>query len=209
MVTSFDPVHTAIVDGRVNYQKETFSRTLYVFTQCARCKMGGLATVLDKGSSLNAVLVAFFPVWPDEAQVPEAVPEDIQNEFREAEYCAAFGANRAASALFRSVLEKALKANGYTRENKIKDLEKRIDAAFADGILHEARRKRAHEDIRVLGNDVLHDEWREVTDDEVNLAHRYTQRVLEDLYDDRGTIEKILVEKGRLPKPNLNLDIGN
>ena len=31
--------------------------------------------------------------------------------------------------------------------------------------------------------------------DEVELAHRYTQRVLEDLYDDRATVEAILTDK--------------
>ena len=135
--------------------------------------------------------------------VPAAVPAEIQAEFREAELCAAFKANRAASALYRSVLEKVLKANGYTKGNdpSLRDLQKRIDAAAADGVITDARRKRAHEDIRSLGNDVLHDDWREVTDDEVGNAHRYTQRILEDLYDDRGTVEAILIAKNKLPAP--------
>jgi hypothetical protein len=34
--------------------------------------------------------------------------------------------------------------------------------------------------------------------DEVEDAHRYTQRILEDLYDDRPTVEAILVAKKRL-----------
>jgi hypothetical protein len=58
-------------------------------------------------------------------------------------------------------------------------LAKRIDEAAEDGILTEARRKRAHEDIRVLGNDVLHEEWREITEEEVDLAHHYVQRILD------------------------------
>jgi hypothetical protein len=92
----------------------------------------------------------------------------------------AFKAKRAASALFRSVLEKTLKTNGYTKGNdtSLKDLQKRIDAAATDGVITDARRKKAHEDIRALGNDVLHDDWREVTDAEVEDAHRYTQRIL-------------------------------
>jgi hypothetical protein len=76
---------------------------------------------------------------------------------------------------FRSALEKALKANGYMKGS----LAARIDEAAGDGVITEARRKRAHEDVRVLGNDVLHDEWRSVTDDEVTAAH-YVQRILED-----------------------------
>ena len=44
-------------------------------------------------------------------------------------------------------------------------------AHTTDGVITEARRKRAHEDIRSLGNDVLHEDWREVTDDEVEGSH--------------------------------------
>jgi uncharacterized protein DUF4145 len=137
------------------------------------------------------------------APLPNLVPAEIQKEFREAEQCASFGANRAASALFPSVLEKTLKANGYTRSNdaSLRDLQKRIDAAAADGVITDARRKKAHDDIRSLGNDVLHDDWREVTDEELEDAHRYTQRILEDLYDDRATVESILIAKGKLPAP--------
>jgi hypothetical protein len=38
-----------------------------------------------------------------------------------------------------------------------------------------------------------------VTDDEVQRAHRYAQRILEDFYDDRPTVEAILTAKKRLP----------
>jgi hypothetical protein len=149
-------------------------------------------------------LESFFPLCSEEVPLPDAVPVEIQTEFREAERCASFGANRAASALFRSVLEKVLKANGYTRTNdpNLRDLQKRIDAAASDGVITAARQKKAHDDIRSLGNDVLHDDWRKVTDSEVEDAHRYTQRILEDLYDDRPTVEQLLTAKNRLPFPH-------
>jgi len=44
----------------------------------------------------------------------------------------------------------------------------------------------------------LHDEWREVKEEEVNAAHHYTQRILEDFYDERDSVEEILKEKGRI-----------
>jgi hypothetical protein len=53
--------------------------------------------------------------------------------------------------------------------------------------------------IRVLGNDILHDAWREVSEEEYDLAHRYSQRILEDLYDDRPSVVAPLTEKTRLP----------
>jgi hypothetical protein len=144
-------------------------------------------------------LERFFPPTIDKHSIPAGVPGDIKAEFEEAELCASVQAWRSASAMLRSVLEKTLKVNGYdgTRQN----LKTRIDQAVADGILTEARSKRAHANIRVLGNDILHDQWREVTADEFDDAHRYAHRILEDFYDDRPTVEAILVSKNRIPTP--------
>jgi len=96
-------------------------------------------------------------------------------------------------------LEKLLRANGYVKGS----LADRIDVAASDGVITEARRKRAHDDVRVLGNDVLHDDWREVKPDEVALAHHYVQRICEDLYDDRLSVEAILTAKKRIPAPSV------
>jgi hypothetical protein len=87
--------------------------------------------------------------------------------------------------------------NGYKGAGNLKQ---QIDAAAADGVITEVRKKRAHEDIRVLGNDVLHDEWQPVSVEEVEPTHNYAQRILEDLYDHRPTTLKILAEKGRTPE---------
>jgi hypothetical protein len=140
------------------------------------------------------VLKEFYPASVDAAKVPAAVPTDILAEFREGELCAAHGAYRAASALMRSVLEKTLKASGYTSGN----LKSKIADIASDGIITENRRDRAHEG-RELGNDILHDAWRVIEPEEYEAAHHYTQRILEDLYDDRPSIEGRLRAKSRLP----------
>jgi hypothetical protein len=180
-----------------------YTRQLYVFGVCKACQSGSLAIVSDRGSRDYAVITQFFPIEFDVVPIPSAVPPDVVAEFREAENCAMLGFNRAASALFRSALEKTLKANGYAkdRDTKLTDLYKRIEAAAADGVITEARRKKAHEDVRALGNDVLHDEWRVVSNEEVEDAHKYTQRIIEDLYDDRPTVEGMLIAKGRIVQP--------
>ena len=99
--------------------------------------------------------------------------------------------------LFRSVLDKTLFANGY--KPKRERLVDEIDAAAKDGVIAEARRKRAHQDIRVLGNDVLHDKCREIKEEDVEPAHKYSQRILEDFYDDRNSVLTQLREKKRVP----------
>lgn len=203
VVTRFNQVHTKIDDNKQHsFDAGIFRRVLYVMLQCPHCSLAGLATVPDNGNIVSAVLENFYPISAEHAKLPAGVPDEIQKEFREAEVCVAFGANRAASGLFRSVLEKTLKLNGYVKGNdpSLTDLQKRIDAAAADGVITEPRRKRAHDEIRSLGNDVLHDDWRPVIDEEVEKAHRYMQRILEDFYDDRETVEKTLKAKERMPE---------
>jgi len=139
-------------------------------------------------------LASFHPHALETAKLPPDVPEGVGKEYREAELCASVGAWRGASALVRSVLEKTLRINGYTKGS----LQQRIDDAAADGVITTARSKKAHEDIRVLGNEVVHDEWRAVDRAEVETGLHYAQRILEDLYDDRDTILGILKAKGRL-----------
>lgn len=173
------------------YEGKTFGRTIYVLLRCAGCGRAGLAKVHCNESITTGVLESFLPVSIERLAIPAGTPVDIITEFQEAETCAAYGCNRAASALFRSTLEKVLKANGYTEGS----LQKKIDDAETDGIISAPRKRRAQDDIRVLGNDVLHDAWRTISDEEVKAAHRYLQRILEDFYDDRETVEKILSTK--------------
>ncbi|WP_216643638.1 DUF4145 domain-containing protein [Spiribacter salilacus] len=129
--------------------------------------------------------------------MPASFPEALLKEFREAESCLGYGCYRAAAGLFRSVLEKTMRINGYDGKG-FKNLPDKIDAAAGDGIITASRQKAAHEKIRVLGNDVLHDEWREIPEPDVKSAHHYAQRILEDLYDDRASVLAILERAGRL-----------
>lgn len=181
---------------------EAYDSVYYYLLRCAGCGRGGLSTVgisrrRDKTGNMKTAysLVDFSPTSIETYPLPGRMPAELNQEFREAELVASVGAWRAASALMRSVLEKALKHSGYTKDS-LKNL---IDKAAADGTITAARSLRAHEDIRVLGNDVLHDDWRPITQDEFELSHRYTQRILEDLYDDRDSVLTLLKGKNRSP----------
>lgn len=184
-----------IVDKPHHVNEALYQRIHYRLLRCSGCGRAGLAKFHDGGH--EPLLESFHPRALAAAPVPAAVPEGIRKEYREAELCASVEAWRAASALLRSTLEKALKANGYTKGS----LEAKIDEAARDGVITAARSQRAHDDIRVLGNEVVHDEWRPVTADEVQSALHYAQRILEDLYDDRASVESLLVSKRRLPIP--------
>jgi hypothetical protein len=180
-----------IVDKQHEFENRKFSRLINQLLRCTGCHRGGLAIIHDSGQITDGILGEFFPIAVQVVTLPATVPPGIVAEFREAERCAAFSCWRASSALFRSTLEKTLKADGYITGN----LKGKIDEAAKDGIITESRRKKAHEDVRVLGNDVLHDDWRIVTPEEVEAAHHYAQRILEDFYDDRPSVESILEGK--------------
>jgi len=182
-----------LVQAPHTFANSPYARVHYRMLRCAGCGRAGLAKFHDNGG-LPASLEWFFPRSLQTAALPTGVPESIVREYREAELCASADAWRGASALLRSVLEKTLKANGYVAGS----LENKIDEAAADGVITKARSQKAHEDIRVLGNEVVHDEWRLVEQGEVVSALHYAQRVLEDLYDDRSTVEGMLRGKGRI-----------
>jgi hypothetical protein len=188
---------TVAKPGRYEHDGHLFERTLYILLRCASCGRGGLATVTADGQVAAGTLLDFYPLSRETAKLPVDVPPDVVAEYREAELCASVGAWRAGSALLRSALEKTLKANGYTK-GKLFD---KIDMAAADGVITGARQKRAHEQVRDLGNDILHDDWRPVTEPEYASAHHYVQRILEDFYDDRTGVEALLIGLGRLPDP--------
>jgi hypothetical protein len=184
----------AIVNKIQQHGPASYQRALYRLVVCGGCGRGGVAKILDQGGANPPALVDFYPHARESARLPDAVPAGVAAEYREAELCQSVGAHRAASALVRSVLEKALRANGYTKGL----LAQKINEAAADGAITASRRQRAHDDIRVLGNEVVHDDWRAVTSDEVQTALHYSQRVLEDLYDDRATVEALLRSKQRI-----------
>jgi hypothetical protein len=178
-----------------SYNDKNYQYVSYVLLKCAGCSRGGFAKIHRRNiGRFLGEMEEFYPYSMECLKIPDNVPEDIKKEFREAENCLGFKLYRASSVLFRSSLEKILKANGY----KDGVLINKIDEATKDGVITESRKKLANENIRVLGNDVLHDEWREINLDEVEQSHKYIQRILEDFYDERTTVENILKEKGRI-----------
>ena len=191
---------SVIQDKEHNVDGRDYSRAIYRLLRCAGCGRGGLSKEIDNNA--GGILVDFYPRGVNNLAIPEDTPDGITSEFREAEICASVEAWRAGSALLRSTLEKTLKANGYIKGG----LKSKINKANSEGVITDSRKKRAQDDIRVLGNDVLHDEWKVISEEEYELAHQYTQRIIEDFYDDREAVEEILIKNKRMEKPSDNGD---
>lgn len=166
-------------------------RIVFVLLRCAGCGRAGLAAIACGNTVVDGELQEFFPYSIETAPLPDSVPDGIQNEFREAETDASIGSYRSASSMLRSTLEKTLKDHGYETGN----LQQKIDEATKDGIITLPLKRRAHENVRVLGNNILHDEWRKVESTEYEESHEYTKRILECFYDDPESVKKILEEK--------------
>lgn len=171
-----------------------YNRIVYELFSCTGCGRGGVAKIHCNNKVEDGKVENFYPIGIEKSDIPNNTPIDIKAELNEAELCASAGAWRAGSAMLRSVLDKILTNNGYV-QNRLID---KIDQANQDGVLTESRARRAHNEIRVLGNDILHDSWKEVTEDEFLLAYHYSILILEDFYDDRATVEQILNLKGRI-----------
>lgn len=191
--------------GIIQYKYLSPTTIEFVLYKCNGCGWGGIGCVEHKQQDYKSaianskpILIGFYPNTVEPNKLPKEVPEGIRKEYREAEKCLKYECYRAAAGLFRSVLDKTLKHNGYANKNS--SLYHQIESAANDGILTDSRRKRAHDEIRVLGNDVLHDDWCPIELADVELARHYSQRILEDFYDDRPTVESQLIEKGRIKK---------
>jgi len=198
-LTSFligDP-QRAQMYGEIFRPRSEWQTEVYRLARCTGCGSGALVTFLSDRNDEQVELLDFYPEANDRLALPQDVPKGIVNEFREGEQCREARCYRAAAAMFRSVLDKTLRANGY-KDKRGTNLEQQIDAAASDGAITAARQRRAHEEIRVLGNDVLHEAWEAVTPDDVAAARQYAQRILEDFYDDRDSVLKLLRAKGRV-----------
>ncbi len=182
----------------------------YRLFKCAGCGRGAFGVIRYVGTPYPGHASRLVNFWPETKELlvlPSTVPIGIQAEFREAEKCMNYGCDRAAAGLFRSVLDKTMRASGYNTKQE-PNLYKQIEAAAEDGVITHARKRKAHDEIRVLGNDVLHDDWHEIPHEDVEAARHYCQRILEDVYDDRESILKQLREAGRTPEEDIKKDQG-
>jgi hypothetical protein len=180
--------------GTITVDHHARPQVAYKLLRCAGCSRAGVAKVTHDRNYANGEMEWFWPKAVAVLELPAGAPKGVIMEYAEAQLCLSSSAWRAAAAMLRSALEKTLLENGYNEPN----LYKQIEAAAADGAITSARRQKAQDLVRTLGNDVLHEPWRPVTQEEADLANHYVGRVVEDFYDDRPTVEALLRAKGRI-----------
>ncbi len=116
-------------------------------------------------------------VWPPPAKLlDERIPEDIREDYKQANLSWVMGMTRAGTLMLRRCLENACITAGATEDK----LENMIDALKGQGRLNPINAVSAHK-TRILGNFTAHI-VREVTSDELQKAARLTEKILEDLF---------------------------
>ncbi len=132
-------------------------------------------------------------VWPPPAKLlDERIPEDVREDYKQADLSWVMGMNRAGTLMLRRCLENACITAGAAE----KSLEKMIDELQGQGRIHPINVVSAHK-TRILGNFTAHI-IREVTSEELEKALRLTEKILEDLFVVPKLQEEI--DTGRPPK---------
>jgi hypothetical protein len=116
---------------------QEMDRVDYRLFRCAGCGGGALGVVEYYGQhypSVKLALRSFHPEAKERLALPKSVPDGVVKELREGELCLEAGCFRAAAGMFRSVLDKTLRANGY-KDKRGTTLEQQIDMAANDGVI--------------------------------------------------------------------------
>jgi len=94
---------------------QEMDRVDYRLFRCAGCGGGALGVVEYYGHHYRVKLElrSFCPEVKERLALPKSVPDGVVKEFREGELCLEAGCFRATARMFRSVLDKTLRANGY------------------------------------------------------------------------------------------------
>lgn len=96
--------------------------------------------------------------------------------------------------MLRSTLEKTLRKHGYSEWQ----LSTNLKNLSEDNILPRWLVKQNSQIVKILGDEILHGDWREITPEEYQKAHHFVERLIESFYDDHDSVVEDLKEKGRL-----------
>jgi len=183
------------------YRRSRDGSLTFLLLRCVTCSLGAFAAVYepDRMRPPRPELVDFHPIAYERLSLPEGTPDDIVSEFRSAESCAGIREYRPAAAMLRSTIEKVLKKHGYGQQK----LASKLKQLMEDRIITKPLAKQNQDIVRILGNDVLHGDWRDISSDEYEQAHKYTHRLIDAFYDDHESVIEELTALGRtLPDEN-------
>ena len=199
-----------VCDGRSNFVRESgafslTSKTLnkyyglftgsitFLLLKCVTCSLGALGIIYEDLDSEIKVLVDFYPKVKKITKLPDDTPEDISSEFKSAENCANIEEYRPAATMLRSTIEKVLNNHGYNEwrlSDNLKNLQK-------DRLITAPLARKNKLVVKILGDQVLHQKWREVDEKEYLTAREYALDLIKAFYSD---VEGVALERERLKK---------
>nr|AQS33895.1 hypothetical protein [uncultured archaeon] len=138
--------------------------------ECPSCNECVIIKIIDEK------IVHIFPN-PLPSLTDERIPLNIKNDIQEAKLCFSVGAFRACAAMCRRAIQQACIKEGAAKA----DLDKQIDDLKAKGIITEQISKWAHS-CRFLGNDAVHPEHPEVTENDAKNVLNLAEQLMNILY---------------------------
>ena len=164
----------------------------FVYSHAFACDSCGLFTVVAwRGSEYHTEPEYFndpewYPQPVSRKEFPD-VPEHIATAGSEAHACLGIGADRAACALARAVVEATAKDKKITKGL----LHAKIDALFAGHFISEYLRDAAHQ-IRLFGNDVAHGDFADpVQRPEAELVVELMDEILAGVYQSPAKVGRL------------------
>jgi len=155
---------------------------------CPSCKNCVLIKINDKRSS----------VFPNPLPTPtdERIPEKIRKDIDEAKICLSVNAFRACAGMCRRALQQACILKGASPKKR---LEEQIDELAERGVITQDLKDLAHT-VRWVGNDALHPENPEVTEEDAEEMLNLTEQFMDIIFVAPEKVKEIKEKHERVRK---------
>ena len=158
---------------------------------CPACKNCVLIRLKDNGK---------IDVFPHSLPPPtdERIPDKIRKDLDEAKACLTVNAFRACAGLCRRALQQACILKKADKNKKLKE---QIDELADKRIITEDLRNLAHS-VRWVGNDALHPENQDVTEEDAKEILNLTEQFMEVIFVAPEKVKEIKERHGRIENKN-------
>jgi len=180
----------------INYATEEIIEPIFYTTEkgnwsigmCPSC--GNCVLIKLKDKKLNV-----FP-YPLPSLTDERIPEKIRKDIDEAKICLSVNAFRACAGMCRRALQQACILKGISSKKR---LEEQIDELAEKRIITDDLRELAH-NVRWVGNDALHPENPEVTEEDAKEILNLTEQFMEVIFVAPKKVKEIKEKHGKVTK---------
>ncbi len=164
---------------------------VWAIGECPSCQKCVLIHLYEDGyGKLHPIEI--FP-HPLPSPTDERIPEKIRKDIDEAKICLSVNAFRACAGMCRRALQQACILKGARK----RDLVDQIDELAEEGVITRDIRELAHS-VRWVGNNALHPENPEVTEDDAKEILNLTEQFMEVIFVAPQKVKEIKEKHGKV-----------